>query len=206
MIEAFSLRTAHLFQDALASQARLRYRAFVQQSNLPHPHFEDMEYDEFDTPAAVYLVWRDSDLAVRGLIRLLPTNRPYMLKTYWPHLVETGAMPSDQFVWEVTRVCVDKKLPGHVRSKILPELLCGVSEFFEIHKIRAMVGVTRRHLIEYFIRTGIEWLGVEHLVEGQMERAFYVPTRFIRPVHFCKKYRLPKPLLKLPEAEGRLAA
>jgi hypothetical protein len=25
MIEAFSLRTAHLFQDALASQARLRY-------------------------------------------------------------------------------------------------------------------------------------------------------------------------------------
>ena len=128
MIEAFSLRTAHLFQDALASQARLRYRVFVQQSNLPHPYFADMEYDEFDTPAAVYLVWRDSDLVVRGLIRLLPTNRPYMLKSYWPHLVEMGSMPSNESVWEVTRVCVDKQLPGYIRPMVLPELLCGVSE------------------------------------------------------------------------------
>ena len=206
MIEAFSLRTAHLFQDALASQARLRYRVFVQQSNLPHPYFEDMEYDEFDTPAAVYLVWRDSDLVVRGLIRLLPTNRPYMLKNYWPHLVETGSMPSDESVWEVTRVCVDKQLAGYLRRKILPELLCGVSEFFEINRIKAMVGVTRQHLVENFIRTGVEWLGTERSIEGQMERAFFVPTRFIRPVYFCQKYSLPEPVLRLPEAEGRLAA
>jgi acyl homoserine lactone synthase len=162
MIEAFSLRTAHLFQDALASQARLRYRVFVQQSNLPHPYFADMKYDEFDTPASVYLVWRNSDLVVRAQIRLLPTNRPYMLKSYWPHLVETKSMPSNEPVWEVTRVCVDKRLPGHTRPRVLPELLCGVSEFFDIYRIKAMVGVTRQHLVENFIRVGIEWLGAEH--------------------------------------------
>ena len=45
MIEAFSLKTAHLFGDALASQARLRYRVFVQQRALPHPFYDGMEYD-----------------------------------------------------------------------------------------------------------------------------------------------------------------
>ena len=68
MIEAFSLATAHLFQDALASQARLRFRVFVEQRGLPHSHYDGLEYDEFDTPSAVYLVWRDQGQVVRGLV------------------------------------------------------------------------------------------------------------------------------------------
>ena len=63
MIEAFSLKTAHYFGDVLASQAQLRYRVFVQHRGLHHTHYDCMEYDEFDTPAAVYLVWRDHLLA-----------------------------------------------------------------------------------------------------------------------------------------------
>src|SRR3954447_22101668 len=47
MIEAFSLATAHLYQDALASQARLRYRVFVRQRGLCHSFYNDLEYDEF---------------------------------------------------------------------------------------------------------------------------------------------------------------
>ena len=37
MIEAFSLNTAHRFADALASQARLRHRVFVERRALPAP-------------------------------------------------------------------------------------------------------------------------------------------------------------------------
>src|SRR4051794_17428844 len=106
MIEAFSLKTAHLFQDAMASQARLRYRVFVERRRLPHTYHEDLEFDEFDTPAAVYFVWRDRDRVVRGMIRLLRTDRAYMLKSYWPHLARE-ALPESRDVWEMTRVCVD---------------------------------------------------------------------------------------------------
>src|ERR1700721_2085751 len=93
MIEAFNLATAHLFQDALASQARVRFKVFLQQRGLPHSHYSGLEYDEFDTPSAVYLVWRDQDLVVRGLVRLLRTDRPYMLKSFWPWLGASGQPP-----------------------------------------------------------------------------------------------------------------
>ena len=188
MIEEFSLATAHLFQDALASQARLRYEVFVRQRGLAHSSFDNLEFDEFDTPAAVYLVWRDDDRIVRGLARLLRTDRPYMLASYWPHLVESRKLPCSDAVWEVTRVCVDKAVKPELRRTIFPELLCAISEFIEARDGCGMIGVTRQHLLSHFLRRGIDWLGKPALIEGEIERAFFVPTRSIRPVYHCEKY------------------
>jgi len=207
MIEAFSLSTAHLFQDALVSQARLRYRVFVQQRGLEHLYYNDMEYDEFDTPSAVYLVWRDARRIVRGLARLLRTDRRYMMQSYWPHLVEGGPPPSSDSIWEVTRVCVDRTVDPQVRRTIFPELLCAVNEYFRVTSIAGMVGVTRPHLLEHFVRSGVQWLGPIDLIEGQMERAFFVPTDHIRPQLHCRKYALPDTVLQLPQGvDGKLAA
>ncbi len=47
MIEAFSVATAHHFQDAFASQARLRYKLFVRRSKLDHSSWGGFEFDEF---------------------------------------------------------------------------------------------------------------------------------------------------------------
>jgi N-acyl-L-homoserine lactone synthetase len=183
MIEAFSWRAAHLAKDGLAAQARLRHRVFVERRALPHATFDGMEYDRFDTPAAVYLVWRDAGGEARGLIRLLPTTRPYMMQTFWPEMVTDGAPPVSPKIWEITRVCVDKAASPRERRTILPELLCGVAEFFELNGISAMVGVARAHLVEHYIpQEGISWLGDAAEVEGEIERAFLVPTRFIRPM------------------------
>lgn len=207
MIEAFSLATAHLFQDALASQARLRYDVFVQRRGLAHDSFEELEFDEFDTPAAIYLVWRDEDRVVRGLARLLRTDRPYMLAKYWPQLVEGRALPSSADIWEVTRVCVDKTVQPEQRRTILPKLLCAIAELFEDRDIKAMIGVTRQHLLSHFLRDGIEWLGRSDVIEGEIERAFMVPTDRIRPTYHCIKYGIgPVVLRKLPPALTRSAA
>jgi N-acyl-L-homoserine lactone synthetase len=203
MIEAFSLATAHLFQDALASQASLRHRVFVQQRSLPHSHFEGLEYDEFDTPSAVYLVWRDRSRVVRGLVRLLRTDRPYMLKSYWPELVSAGQPPASADVWEMTRVCVDKAVEPAIRRTILPELLTAAKEFFDERRAAGMVGVTRAHLLSHFVRQGIVWLGEPATVEGETERAFFVPTCFVRPNYHCKKYGIPSSVLECGSGELR---
>lgn len=187
MIEAFSVATAHRFQDAYASQARLRYEVFVKRRGLDHSYWEGLEFDEFDTPAAVYLVWRDDNLVVRGLARLLRTTGPYMLRKYWPYLVEKGDLPSSPAVFEVTRVCVDKTVSPNMRQRIFPELLCAIQEFLRINGGIGMIGVTREHLLAHFVRSGIEWLGREHMIEGELERAFFVPTDRIRPEWHCKK-------------------
>jgi N-acyl-L-homoserine lactone synthetase len=206
MIEAFSLRTAHLFGDALASQARLRFTVFVNQRGLDHRFFEDMEYDEFDTPGSVYFVWRDKDEIVRGLLRLLPTTIPYMLKTYWPHLVEGGELPASPRIREVTRICVDRGYNSHVRLRIMPELLCALQEYCGAHDITHVIGVTRTHLIAHFIREGITWLGKEDLIEGELERAFTVPLKHMRPEYHCRKFGIKAPVLTLTPKDARRVA
>jgi N-acyl-L-homoserine lactone synthetase len=207
MIEAFSLRTAHWFGDALASQARLRFKVFVRQRGLDHRFFEDMEYDEFDTPGSVYFVWRDEDEVVRGLLRLLPTTIPYMLKSYWPHLVERGNPPASPHIWEVTRICVDRSCNSDVRLQIMPELLCALQEYCSANDITHVVGVTRTHLIAHFIRDGIAWLGREDLIEGEFERAFMVPLKHMRPEYHCRKFEIRSPVLTLsPKVTRRIAA
>jgi acyl homoserine lactone synthase len=205
MIEAFSLATAHLYQDALASQARLRYRVFVQQRDLPHSNYDGLEYDEFDTPSATYLVWRDSGRIVRGLVRLLRTDRPYMLKTYWPELVEGRPLPDSSHIWEMTRVCVDKTVEPATRKTILPALLAGANEFFTEQEALGMIGVTRAHLLSHFIRAGVQWLGSPAMIEGETERAFFVPTRFVKPHHHCSKYGISEKVLS-KEQPQRIAA
>lgn len=188
-----SIASAHLFQDALASQARLRFEVFVRRRGLDHASWEGLEFDEFDTPAATYLVWRDDDRIVRG--RLLPTSRPYMMQSYWPHLVEEGEPPSAPGLFEVTRVCVDKTVIPNTRKTIFPELLCGIQDFIASRNGIGMIGVTREHLVSHFIQTGIRWLGPADEIEGEMERAFFVPTHFIRPSMHCQKFGIVSPVL-----------
>ena len=195
MIEIFSLATAHLYQDALASQARLRHKVFVKQRGLPHLHYDGLEYDEFDTPSAVYFVWRDREAIVRGLARLLRTDRPYMLKSYWPELVEADRLPQSKHIWEMTRVCVDKDVEPTKRRTILPGLLAGVKEFLDEQEAMGVVGVTRPHLLSHFIREGIQWLGKQAEIESELERAFFLPTQHVRPKHHCIKYKIPKSVL-----------
>ncbi|MGE0565637.1 MAG: acyl-homoserine-lactone synthase [Pseudolabrys sp.] len=206
MIEAFSLKTAHLFGDALASQARLRYRVFVERRALPHSFYDGMEYDEFDTPAAVYLVWRDNAGIVRGLIRTAPTSVPYMLQSYWPYLCQKGSLPKSATVWEMTRVCVDRDFEPALRKRIIPELLCGLQEFCLGCGVEAVVGVTRQHLLNHFLRRGVEWLGEVAEVEGEPEAAFRVPVQCLRPEAHCRQYGIAESVLSLEPRIEREAA
>ena len=206
MIEAFTLKTAHLFGDALASQARLRHRVFVTHRGLPHSHYDGMEYDEFDTPAALYLVWRDSREQVRGMFRLIPTSMPYMLEKYWPFLCRRGPLPKQADIWEMGRVCVDRTYNAKLRKLIIPELLCGLQEICLANDVRAVIGVTRRHLVDHYIPSGAEWLGPQAEIEGEQEAAFRIPVEHLRPVAHCARYNLPQRVLSLEPLSRRAAA
>lgn len=135
MIEMVTLQSAHLFGDALADQHRFRYRQFVVRAGWALPHFHDMEYDQFDTPAAVYLVWRDHAACVRGMVRLLPTTHPYMTQTLWPDLAPEDGPPRDEAIWENTRFAVDRDLSAPLRKKVMGELILASLEFGLSHGI-----------------------------------------------------------------------
>lgn len=205
MIDVVTLASAHLFGDALASQARLRYRMFVACRKIEHRHFDGMEFDQFDTPAAVYLLWRDAAGEARCMTRLLRTTEPYMVKSHWPYLAGEEDLPSSAEVWEGTRLCVDIALDRPTRRRALAELLCGVTEYLEAQGAETLIGVTSRAQAMRLFPRDLEWLGEDALIEGRMESAFRIPVASIAPAGARERYGLGSSVLCLDDPSQRHA-
>ncbi len=148
MIDAISLETAHLLGDALPSAHRLRHRIFIGRQKYAVPSHRGMEWDQFDTPAAVYMLWRDEAMCVRAIARLIPTSQPYMIQQLWPELVRSGEMPSGDDVWEVTRFGIDRDLDSERRGRVFGELFCAFGEFGLKTGISAYIFVTPAAVID----------------------------------------------------------
>lgn len=92
MIEAFCVANAHLFQDALASQARLRHEDFVRRLKLLYSTFDGMEFDEFDADephrraGRVHSRSHRAEPSKMAKLISMPTQRP-ALKQVKPVLV-----------------------------------------------------------------------------------------------------------------------
>ncbi len=166
MIDAISLETAHLLGDALPSAHRLRHRIFIGRRKYAVRSHRGMEWDQFDTPASVYMLWRDEATSVRAVARLIPTSQPYMIQQLWPDLVD-GEMPMRDDVWEVTRFGIDRDLDNGRRARVFGELFCAFAEFGLKTGIRAYIFVTPTAVIDSAL--GNSGLDVRRL--GQVQTA-----------------------------------
>ena len=147
MVDAFTVETAHLLGDAMVTMHRLRYRVFVERQKYDVPTLRGMEWDEFDTPAAVYMLWRDDRNVAGGVARLVPTTSPYMIKTLWPDLVAKGTLPSAPDTWEVSRLGVERSLPKAIRNRAIGEMMCACGEFALRKGIKSFLLVSAPRLI-----------------------------------------------------------
>lgn len=139
-VVALNWETAHLYGEAWISHHRLRHHIFVARQQWDVPTFGGLEYDQFDTPAATYLLWLDDDGQARGVARLIPTTRPYMIQQLWPDLLDHPP-PRHPTVWEATRFGCDHALPAAQRRRVIAELICACQEFAVAHGIRSYLGV-----------------------------------------------------------------
>jgi N-acyl-L-homoserine lactone synthetase len=169
MIDAISLATAHLLGDALPSAYRLRHRIFVERQRYEVPHHRGMEWDQFDTPAAVYLLWRDGAARVRAIARVIPTSLPYMIQQLWPELVRNRDLPTREDVWEVTRFGID-----HLdrQQRIFGEMFCALAEYALKNGIGEYIFVTPALVID----SGLGNAGVEAIRLGQSKRLGRLPV------------------------------
>jgi N-acyl-L-homoserine lactone synthetase len=171
MIEAVTWETAHLHGEAWISQHRLRHRLFVQRQNWDVPTFKELEYDQFDTPAAVYLVWRDEDGEARGVTRLVPTTRPYMLEQVFPHLITREPLPKSPRIWEATRVGVDRDLPPDLRAQVCAEIVAGCLEYGLQQEIERYVFLMPLFIIKSLLtRSGcpVTLMGEPQMIDGHL--------------------------------------
>lgn len=179
MIECFTYETAHHFGDALASQFRLRHKVFVERQQWGVPQWRGMEYDQYDTPATVYCVWRDADAQVRGVARLAPTTIPYMIKDLWPDLVTTRPLPEQADIWESTRLGIDHDLPKETRRRVLSELTLAYIEASLDLGVRGLIGIGYAWCWDHsFTRQGwpVEPLGPMADIDGQPSYVGLLPV------------------------------
>ena len=136
-----SLETAHESGPVLPQMLRLRYKEFKERQSYNIPTFKDMEYDKYDTPAAVYIVWVDGGGTVRGCSRMAPTDRDYMIRDLWPNMVTEMPLPASDEIWESSRFCIDSACPAQIRQQIKLEILQAKIEYSLALGIRGMIGV-----------------------------------------------------------------
>ncbi|MEZ8132040.1 acyl-homoserine-lactone synthase [Enterovibrio norvegicus] len=167
-IECITVSTLHNFRgNPLAEQFQLRYRSLIERQSWDVPYVNCMEYDQYDNPATVYFVWREYG-KVKGVARLYPTTRPYMLKEVFPHLVSYEPLPSEPNIWEGSRFCLDKDLAPVQRKRVIQELVIAYLEYCLLHGITSIVGLmVPAYWKSVFINNGcpISWLG-EYSVAG----------------------------------------
>lgn len=142
VIECVTLETNHLFQgNPITEQHKLRYAAITQRQQWNVPYYNGMEYDQYDTPAASYVIWRDKNGKARGVSRLSPTTVPFMLQDSFSHMVTYQDMPTGPDVWEGSRFCIDHTLSADIRLRIAQEIVISYLEYGLLNDVRQIIGI-----------------------------------------------------------------
>ncbi len=152
MIDALNTATAYLYGDTYPNLLRCRYREFVERQHYRVPSYNGMEYDEYDTPAAVYLVWKDADGNIRAGKRIHPTSRPYMIKDHWPNAVRCVPLPNSTYIWEASRFFIDRDLDQILRHQAHGEILCAMLELGLLYDITHYIAIAPPHLWDFTYR------------------------------------------------------
>lgn len=122
MIDVIKYNNLGIYSDLYVDQFRLRHKEFIERQRYDVKVYEGMEFDEYDTPASIYLVYSDDRKRVLGVSRLMPTTVGCMIAEHWPHIISNSADLVSSDIWEGTRFCVDSSLPPIIRRKIAEEL------------------------------------------------------------------------------------
>ncbi|HEU5048482.1 MAG TPA: acyl-homoserine-lactone synthase [Rickettsiales bacterium] len=190
-VHIVSIENAHKYGDIIPQMLRLRYKEFKERQSYDIPIFKDMEYDTYDTPATVYVIWRGEDGVVRGCSRMAPTDRAYMIKNLWPDMVTTMELPEGNDIWESSRFCVDRNLPAAMRKLVKLEILQAKIEYALAVGIKGMVGVMPPLIWRaVFVNSGwpIEHIGpVTELASGEKVVAAWIHVNSEILVNLRKK-------------------
>lgn len=180
MIDFVSLSTVQNFQfNPIEDQHKLRYESIKKRQDWDVPSYEELEFDQYDNPAAKYLVYRDENSIAQGSSRFYPTVLPYMLEESFSNFVTDIDIPKSPQIWEGSRFCVNHKLPPFERKKIINYLVVGYLEAGLHAQIDGIVGLMYpAYWRGIFIQAGwpIEFLGdTMRLDDGHKARAAWLP-------------------------------
>jgi acyl homoserine lactone synthase len=144
-----------LSMDLLSKIAAYRYRVFVDTLQWDLPSEDGIELDQFDDPATVYVATHDEFGDLTGVARLLPTNRPYLLREIFPQLLNGLTPPCSPEIWELSRFAAIDFNKG-------PTSQGGLSSPTAVRLLRAAIACAAARGAERLIT--VSPLGIERLL------------------------------------------
>lgn len=148
-----------------SSMHRLRHMLYRQRVKWNVPEHMGMEFDEYDTLRARYLVGIDKTGQVRCQTRMITCDHPYMLADLWPDLSPDRALPDTAQAAEGSRTGIDLTMPMDQQRRWYGELLVANVEWALLY------GVERVNFVTY-----------EQVAKKSLERAglpihYYGPAK-----------------------------
>lgn len=176
MLHSFQQTGPDLADPVLREMFDARRRVFVDLLKWDVRVTPDgFEIDGYDDVHATYLVVSDVAGAHLASARLLPTTRPHLLDSLFQDLCE-GPVPTGAAVFEVTRFCLERRIPTALRRGARDVLVQHLATFAVHRGIAAFTGVAEIGWLQQILAFG--WrcrpLGMPRSIGGRMLGAFQI--------------------------------
>lgn len=126
---------------AWVAQHKLRHDIFINRMDYNVQTADRLEFDQFDTPRATYIVVMDDDhQRAIACCRLVPTVFPTMVGQLWPELLGGFDLARLGYL-EATRIGVRQEATTMERREALGRVIQGVLNYASQERYRGVIGV-----------------------------------------------------------------
>lgn len=170
MIQVATRVRQPLADETLRSMFEARKRVFVDLLKWDVPVLDGrFELDQFDDEHAIYLVLHGEAGEHLASARLLPTIRPHLLDTLFPDLCASDP-PRGPAVLEITRFCLDRRVPGRRRLAVRNRLVSALADYALANGVATYSGIAEMRWLQQILAFG--WrcrpLGLPRTRDGKM--------------------------------------
>lgn len=166
-----SFQNMHLHGDLLVRFMKARHHTFIDRLNWKLPETDEMEYDQYDTPACRWVVIHELGEVIGG-IRISPTTARCGIYSYMLRDAQQGLLkeiptdvlyfeaPVSETIWEASRLFVSQNVPAARRSAVQKELMRALSAAALSMGAKQVIGIVPAVWSRWLRRLGLDAVAV----------------------------------------------
>lgn len=162
-----SFRTISQYGDLLVNFMEARKRVFIDTLHWHVPHYDGMEFDQYDTPQARWVAIHEYGQILGG-VRLTPTTAKVGIYSYMLRDAQNGILPDiprdvlfleapvDPNVWEASRLFITDDVPAQRRHEVQSILMTQMSESARELGATHVIGIVPAVFSRWLRRLGLD--------------------------------------------------
>ncbi|MBI1416857.1 MAG: N-acyl-L-homoserine lactone synthetase [Limimaricola sp.] len=188
-----SIHNLHLHGPLFTNYLRARRDVFILSKGWKLPEVDGMEFDQYDTPKARWIVAHDGDV-VKGGVRIAPTTAQCGLHSYMIRDAQLGLLdglpldplyfeaPVADHLWEGTRFFVAESVPAKERGEVQRMLLTDMAAAASAEGVRHVIGIVPAVFKRWMNRIGMDAyaVGPKFVLDGETSQAAMMNLTSIR--------------------------